>query len=54
MSQLSNNLLVLLNEQYAHEKQNQLIYEQSASVADTDERTVKVGRYPQQRTNRPV
>ncbi len=34
MSQLSNNLLILLNEQYAHEKQNQLIYEQSASVAD--------------------
>ena len=34
MSQLSNNLLILLNEQYASEKQNQLIYEQSASIAD--------------------
>ncbi len=34
MSQLSSNVLILLTEQYAHEKRNQLIYEQSASIAD--------------------
>ena len=34
MSQLSDTLLTLLNEQYAHEKRNQLIYEEMASAMD--------------------
>lgn len=34
MSQLSSPTLARLNAQYAHEKRNQFIYEESASVAD--------------------
>ena len=34
MSQLSSSTLILLNQQYSHEKRNQLIYESMASSLD--------------------